>query len=99
MNNDLISREALLDVMCKTCPIQGMCDYVPCRMWDHIQEAPAVDAEPVRHGRWIDRSMDVVCSACNTAFKDAIDFIQGADGDRPKYCPERGARMDGGERG
>lgn len=48
----------------------------------------------VRHGRWIDDRMEVVCSACKTHFRDAIDFIQGADGGRPKYCPNCGAKMD-----
>lgn len=60
-----------------------------------IDEAPVVDAEPVRHGRWIDRgdyvttaygSLDLkICSACNAEVTlDDYDY----------YCPNCGAKMD-----
>lgn len=50
--------------------------------------APAMDAEPVRHGHWIRKGLRWHCSACgNGAFKS--DFVFGA-----RYCPICGARMD-----
>ena len=58
-----------------------------------IQGQPIVDAEPVRHGRWMvdpgDRNTgyggEIVCSECGTGgFSDFWD-----------YCPKCGADMRG----
>lgn len=55
-----------------------------------IEEAPTIEAEPMRHGHWIPRSNGyfdfVQCSACgrNTAY--SVPFL---------FCPECGAKMDG----
>ena len=59
-------------------------------------QAPTIEAEPVRHGRWKDVSMDTVCSVCGTKFNDEMYWIQG-DGMNPNYCPECGAKMDAKE--
>lgn len=54
-----------------------------------IEGLPAADVAPVRHGRWtrIDYH-DARCSECGhkTYYPDRISL----------YCPECGARMDGG---
>ena len=60
-----------------------------------ISHIPTIDAEPVRHGRWIDRgdyittaygSLDLkVCSNCNAEVTlDGYDY----------YCSNCGAKMD-----
>ena len=58
-----------------------------------IYEAPTIEAEPVRHGRWNYRHEDdwCYCTACGT---DA----EGSDGEclETDFCPHCGARMDGG---
>ena len=60
------------------------------KLFDSIVDSqPTVDAEPVRHGQWIDRNGAIVapfweryeCSEC------------GARSDNSKYCPNCGARM------
>ncbi len=61
-----------------------------------IFEFPTIDAEPVRHGKWI-RQTDtrfgemlndiLICSECNIAFS-TVKMI------RRSYCPNCGARMD-----
>lgn len=54
-----------------------------------MEEAPAVDAVPVVHGRWIRQSGSAFvfkCSACE--FKFAGVAIA-------KHCPNCGAKMDG----
>lgn len=61
-----------------------------------IEEQPTIDAEPVRHGKWI-RQTDtrfgemlndiLICSECNVAFS-TVKMI------RRSYCPNCGARMD-----
>ena len=75
-NNDLISRSALLKAWRE---IRGVC--VPDLVVDcMIGEAPAVDAEPVRHGLW---EHGMQCSFCKQV-----------DTAKPNYCPSCGAKMD-----
>ena len=57
-----------------------------------IDGAPTIDAEPVRHGRWIEIGADKrgrggiqKCTACNGTYPYKC-----------KYCPNCGAKMDGG---
>lgn len=53
------------------------------------QDARAVDAEPVRHGRWIDTHIvEIKCSECGRAFNLAKVLAH--------YCPNCGAKMMGG---
>ena len=80
MNNDLISRKALVK------KILILRDRIP-RNWNTgdwirgglhkalrcVENAPAVDAEPVRHGRWIPcyEPIEVFVDAmCNTEIRD-----------------------------
>ena len=52
-----------------------------------IDKMPTVDAEPVKHGHWIDeqkgRWIYAKCSLCNTVHDV-----------RSNYCPTCGAKMD-----
>lgn len=89
MNDDLISRSALLDILLllakyqpeyKTSTILGVCET--------IKTQPAVDAEPVRHGRWeepypYDPYDCYKCSCCGVKY----DLTWN-------YCPNCGAKMD-----
>lgn len=99
MGNDLISRSALLEAFDHLQPpgfeksISGM---VALRM---IKGAPAVDAEPVRHGCWLEINplfkgiyQCSVCSAYATMTNGAL-----ADGRKDYYCSNCGAKMDGDE--
>lgn len=63
--------------------------------FEYLRARPTIDAEPVRHGRWIDHgdyittaygSLDLkVCSECNAEVTlDGYDY----------YCPNCGAKMD-----
>ena len=63
--------------------------------WVEINNAPTVDAEPVKHGKWVDKCVrDWRCSECNCE----IQKIRHVDGycynDLPNYCPNCGAKMD-----
>lgn len=55
-----------------------------------IDEAPTIDAEPVRHGKWIGKPIGgystVRCSACGDVFLE--------NNGKWKYCPTCGAKMD-----
>ena len=52
-----------------------------------IKKSPAVDAEPVKHGRWIrnniDRPMFAICSECKTVWYNEYN-----------HCPHCGAKID-----
>lgn len=61
-----------------------------------IKEQPTIDAEPVRHGRWIMRGGKRYCSYCNKracVTRDREDFWYTVG---TEYCPTCGAIMDGG---
>lgn len=57
---------------------------------DQINYAPTIDAEPVKHGRWVeDEDGFLICSECgNTAAYLILGQIE------TPYCSECGARMD-----
>ena len=66
-----------------------------------VDDAPTVDAVPVRHGRWTaDESMYTVgeaqCSVCKTTFyaDDLYCVGEKAQSELPNYCPHCGAKMD-----
>lgn len=65
---------------------------------DFLRECATIEAEPVRHGRWVDHMCrDWRCSECG----EKINKVRNVDGycydDKPHYCPNCGAKMDGGE--
>jgi len=62
------------------------------RAESEIECAPTVDAEPVKHGKWIkefenEDGRSLRCSECRMVFYVG----KGRDGN---YCPNCGARMD-----
>ena len=61
-----------------------------------IDDAPTIEAEPVKHGRWIEAENDLrisgYCSSCGWEAHMYEDDVIGMP-----YCPNCGARMDGGE--
>ena len=62
-----------------------------------IAEAPAADVVEVRHGRWAwDGGVDMhyYCSLCHhNAYGNTGEILDG----KYNYCPNCGARMDGGQ--
>lgn len=55
-----------------------------------IEAEPTSDVVPVRHGRWIDDMVGYVeCSVCYDLEKDVCAIYN--------FCPNCGAKMDGGE--
>ncbi len=79
---DLISRNALIERYGE-----------PCHSFlDVIETMPAVDAEPVRHGRWRHLGGDEwCCTMCGEVIHTEGSWERPSD----KYCRECGARMDG----
>lgn len=63
---------------------------------DLVDAQPTIEAEPVRHGRWIMRGGKRYCSYCNKracVTRDREDFWYTVG---TEYCPTCGAIMDGG---
>ena len=59
-----------------------------------IDNMPTVDAVPVVHGRW--ENGNPICPVCGgNKFKD-LDADIWCDW-KPDYCPNCGAKMDGGD--
>lgn len=72
-------------------------------LWNILDDIPTIDAEPVRHGRWLGEGdgyadgypvMDVwYCSECDHCIDDGTDNQEHL----PNYCPNCGAKMDAKE--
>lgn len=69
--------------------------WIRYKMFENvIEKQPIIDAEPVRHGHWIFNPKDAIemmftlpkCSECGA------ESPNGGN-----YCPNCGAKMDGGE--
>ena len=61
-----------------------------------IKRQPTIDAEPVRHGKWIeveDSTIRCRCSACGWESHLYEDDVYGMP-----YCPNCGTRMDEDDR-
>ena len=60
-----------------------------------IASAPTIEAEPVRHGRWVeDADEEMVCTECGTRIPE---MYSNADSILPcecKFCHYCGAKMD-----
>ena len=63
-----------------------------------LDETPSVDAVEVVHGHWISKGYKIECSACgHRAFLGTHDpVIHTEEKNICKYCPNCGAKMDGG---
>ena len=60
-----------------------------------LREAPTIDVALVRHGQWVSvpHKLARVCSVCN---RDEPYKFADIDADVYDYCPNCGAKMDGG---
>ena len=90
-NNDLISRSELLKKI-GTNTYYSIDPYNQRgKIFEMVALFPAVDVEPVRHGRWIPTNDDNKkrCSRC-----DIIHLIAQYPHGQANYCPNCGAKMD-----
>lgn len=98
--NDLISRKAAIDIMqAKGDMAMGTPKAVFYNVAHLLETLPAVDAEPVRRGKW-----EMCRATLNTGFATMTGTYPtcslcgyaefGVDKSTP-YCPNCGARMDG----
>ena len=85
---DYISREAAL--------MKLMQDGCSAKNLQSISDMPAADVAPVVHGQWI--KDDFLSDDVNNAEKcSQCGELIGWFGNLPNYCPNCGAKMDGGD--
>lgn len=83
---EYIDKQAFLDYM------RGTNRYFTVKC--DIESFPTVDVAPVAHGRWISKNhhgYEWVFVYSNCGYIDGYPF-----NDRSNYCPNCGAKMDGG---
>ena len=100
----LIDAIELVRYMCGACPSHQNGECIDKMCWKYedrarIENAPTIEAEPVKHGRWIkeyqylyggEQWVNQYCSFCEIHTRQRV-----RDG-LYKFCPNCGARMDGG---
>lgn len=101
---EYIEREAALAALCSGCDKMVPSDerepcryrFTGCMEYYNIFAFPAADVAPVVHGHWVEKELfipwcdddvDIIyeCSCCRTE-----------SGGTSPYCPNCGAKMDGG---
>lgn len=90
----LIDADALMNDFCDMCGTAHRCKR-SCGKYDLIAQAPTIDAEPVRHGRWkrfaeISGNIGLSCSVCGWKDYNHGKFRKNWF----NYCPNCGAKMD-----
>ena len=98
MAKEYIEREAVTRILTEAADAYGTFTtersiYLTAR--EKVQNIPAADVAEVVHGRWIDNGSNgykwaFICSKCG--YIDGYPFD-----DRYNFCPDCGAKMDGGE--
>lgn len=86
--SDLISRSKLLNVMKNSLPFRMNANGME-RAVEMVKNADAIDAEPVRHGRWTGFDPYIGSTECSECGYKIV--FAGA---KYKYCPNCGAKMD-----
>lgn len=92
--SEMIDRSEALKRLCAACSNMGSFACMTCVIPGIIKDTPTIEAEPVRHGRWIN---DTYCSECKRFPVDVSVSISNRE--LTKYfsrCPHCGARMVGG---
>ena len=83
--DEYIKREALRDALYDA-------DAITMNGVKILNQFPSSDVEPVRHGRW---ECGKPCPVCGEDRFKGLDADIWADWE-PPYCPNCGAKMDGG---
>lgn len=100
---EYIDREKLLDDLLAAAKHGGMGEIIAQTLMRYVKRQPAADVAPVVHGQWDGEGdgfadgeivLDVwYCSECGHCIDDGTDDPCVL----PNYCPNCGAKMDGGD--
>lgn len=85
---EYIEREKLNDLLGVFCMSESL--------YEVLQTIPTADVQPVKHGRWVRESnyRDYDGDICSVY---SCPVCSVRSGDTTNYCPNCGAKMDGGE--
>lgn len=85
---ELIDREQAGKNICKYCASNEYCKEDDCMVYRGLRDTPTIqiEAEPVRHGRWIaqedaDGDISFVCSECSRRLRWDEDFCPSCGSD------------------
>ena len=84
--DEYIKREEAMNIAFKS-------PFFSDSLMEEIMAIPAADVAPVKHGRW---KCNKPCPVCGGDRFEGLDADIWADW-APPYCPNCGAKMDGGE--
>lgn len=101
MSVDLINRSELLERSMPAREFARNCPDLHVVSVNSVRRAPTVDAEPVRHGRWIPNSDDDMdegmwhCSECKHEIYADLSLIKEVqEQGYALYCEHCGAKME-----
>lgn len=98
MNNDLISRSALIAAIKTNSQLFMMDKILPIGKQNASTKPPAVDAEPVRHGEWSNYRINGY-DGLHPVYETQCSLCGGYARFTYRFCPHCGARMDRGTDG
>ena len=89
----MIDKDEAIKILCDGCTADCDVPYTACITVQKIIDMPTIEAEPVRHGRWVAnlQSGHVECSNCGVGW---VKLPQGM-----RYCQNCGAKMGGADDG
>ena len=92
-----IDADAFLEAEIKRCgcvPLIGTCTTDNESLAYQLAKTPTADVEERKHGEWLWDTEDIYeCSVCG--IETRVDEVMGMP--TYKYCPNCGAKMDGGK--
>lgn len=84
-----VPKSDILDLITEENEAGGFTDYSNySNLWDEVDDMPAADVQPVKHGRWIINS-DGYYPQCSECMNEPQGRIM------TNFCPNCGAKMDG----
>ena len=103
--SEYINRESIRKVLMDVCSDEKCPMFIAATIDQVIDYEPAADVAPVVHGEWLNIDGDytfAACSICETAYEVATEEeaekgLWDAFMCSYRYCPNCGAKMDGGD--
>ena len=94
--NRLIDADALINRLLNTKIVAANMFQYANAVTNMIGDAPTIEAEPVRHGYWENANgrPNTYIRKCSVCGKEAYFCGRGCS---YKFCPNCGAKMDGGQ--
>lgn len=90
--DEYIEREALIGDLTAAMDHRGMGQVIGQTLIRYVKRQPAADVAPVVHGEWI----LFLCSVTGDVSLYYCSSCRAGSAEKSNYCPDCGAKMDGG---